>query len=91
MIENIKSLKVNFSLLAFLCFMIKVTAFNATIADSIILLGLGALYAYTQYLKKFQAYKLDDVVMKDLAEVKSALSKINLYKATEKINEKKYF
>jgi hypothetical protein len=91
MIERLKSLQINFALVAFICFTIKVLAFSATIPDSIILLGLGSLYGYTQYLKRFQPYKLDDAVARDLIEVKSALSKLNMIRATEKLAEKKYF
>jgi len=89
--EKLKSLKINFALLAFLCFTTKILAFSATIPDSIILLGLGTLYGYSQYLKRFQPYKLEDAVMKDLLEMKAALSKLNMIKAAEKATNKKYF
>jgi len=91
MFEKIKSLKVNFVLFAFLAFMVKVLLFEASIADSIILLGLGTAYSYTQYLKKFQVYNLDEAVMAELKEVKIALSKMKVLRATEKMTEKKYF
>lgn len=91
MIEKMKSLQINFALVAFSCFMFKVLVFQATIPDSVILLGLGGLYGYTQYLKRFQPYKLDEAVMKDLLEVKTALTKINMIRATEKLADKKYF
>jgi hypothetical protein len=91
MLEKIKSLQVNFALVAFGCFMVKVLVFSATIPDSIILLGLGGLYGYSQYLKRFQPYKLDEAVMRDLLEVKTALTKINMIRSAEKMTEKKYF
>jgi len=91
MIEKLKSLQINFALIAFSCFMTKVLLFSATIPDSIILLGIGGLYGYTQYLKRFQPYKLDDAVMKDLIEVKTALSKLNFARSAEKMQDKKYF
>jgi len=91
MLSKIQSLQINFALVAFSFFMTKVLIFNPSIADSIILLGLGALYGYSQYIKRFTPYRLDDAVMKDLAEVKSALTKINMIRATEKLAEKKYF
>lgn len=94
MLEKLKSLQVNFSLIAFSCFMTKVLVLSATIPDSIILLGLGGLYGYTQYLRRFQPqpYKLDDIVMKDLLEVKAALSRMNLLNvASQAAAPKKYF
>jgi len=91
MLKKLKNVQVNYTLVAFLCFVVKVLAVNATIADAIILLGLGGVYAYTQYLKKFQTYKLEDAIVKDLLEVKSALSKLNMIRATEKMQDKKYF
>lgn len=91
MIEKLKSLNINFALVAFSLFMIKVLILAPSAPDSVILLGLGGLYGYTQYLKRFQPYKLDEAVMKDLIEVKSALTKLNMARATEKLAEKKYF
>ena len=89
--EKLKNLQLNYALIAFACFMVKVMVVEATIADSIILLGLGALYGYTQYLKRFQPYKLDDAVMRDLQEVKGALSKLNMVRAADKKNNGQYF
>ena len=91
MLEKLKSLQINFALVAFTCFMVKVMVFAPSTPDSVIALGLGALYGYTQYLKRFQPYKLDDAVMKDLIEVKSVLSKLNFVRANEKLQDKKYF
>lgn len=91
MMEKLKNAQVNIALVAFVCFTVKVLILEATFPDSIILLGLGTLFGYTQYLKRFQPYKLDDAVMKDLIEVKSALSKMNMIRATEKLTEKRYF
>ena len=85
--EKLKSL--NFTLLAFIAFTVKILVIDATIADSLIIAVLAGVYGYTQYLKRFQPYKLDDAVMKDLVEVKSALSKMNIIRATEKLAEKK--
>lgn len=87
--EKLKNL--NFTLLAFIFFTIKILVIQATFADSLIMAVLAALYGYSQYLKRFQPYKLDEAVMKDLVEVKSALSKLNMIRATEKMAEKKYF
>jgi hypothetical protein len=92
MLEKIKSLQINFALIAFIAFTVKITLFSATFPDSIILLGLGMLYGYTQYLKRFQTYKLEDAVMKDLHEVKAAISHLNIRKTAEKMSEvKRYF
>lgn len=89
--EKLKSLQVNFSLLILLGFMFKVLILPASIADSIIVIAIGSLYAYSQYLKRFQPYKLDDAIAKDLIEVKSALSKLNMIRATDKAAERRYF
>jgi hypothetical protein len=91
MLEKLRSLQINFALVAFVCFTFKVLIFSASMPESIILLGLGSLYGYTQYLKRFQPYKLDDAVMRDLMEMKSALTKLNMIRATEKMQDKKYF
>lgn len=91
MLEKIKSFPVNYSLLTFLCFTIKILAFEASFPDAIILLGLGAGYAYNQYLKRFQPYNLDEAVMSDLREVKMALSKMNMVKSVEKTEARRYF
>ena len=89
--EKLKSLQINFTLIAFLCFTIKILAVSATFPDSVILFSLGAVYSYGQYLKRFQPYKLDEAVHKDLLEVKGVLTKLNLARALEKKNDNKYF
>lgn len=90
--EKLKSLQINFALLAFCLFTVKMMVISATIPDSIITLVLGSLYGYTQYLKRFQPYKLDEAVAKDLLEVKAALSKMSLIGNSQKAAEnKKYF
>jgi len=91
MLDKLKSLQVNFSLIAFVAFNIKMLITQPTIADSIIVLVLATSFAYTQYVKKFQPYKLEDAVQKDLIEVKTALSKLNMIRSTEHIKEKRYF
>jgi hypothetical protein len=91
MFKDLKNLPINFALVVFGCFMIKVLFFEATFPDSIIVMVLGSVYGYSQYLKRFQPYNLDAEVMKDLIEVKSALSKMNLVRSQEKLETKKYF
>ena len=91
MLEKIKSLKVNFALIIFSCFAVKMIIISATFADSIIMAVLSGLYGYTQYLRRFEPYKLEDAVMRDLQEVKVALSHLKLKNATEKMSEKRYF
>lgn len=91
MLEKLKSLKINFSLVAFLCFIVKMLVVDASIADSIIVIALGSVFAYSQYIQRFQPYKLDDAVMKELTEVKSALSVLNMKRINEKTNDKRYF
>lgn len=91
MIEKLKSLQINFALIALICFMVKMIAVSASIADAVIVLGLAGLYGYTQHLKRFQPYKLDDAVAKDLIEVKSALTKLNMIQAREKKADGRYF
>lgn len=91
MFEKLKSFPINPSLITFICFTIKILVLPATIPDAIILLGLGAGYAYSQYLKRFQPYKLDDAVMADLKDVKLALSKMNMVRPNEKAKDKTYW
>lgn len=91
MFNKLKMLQVNFALIAFACFTIKVLITQASLSDSLIIVVMGSLYGYTQYLKRFQPYKLDDAIVKDLMEVKSALTKLNMVRATDKLAEKRYF
>lgn len=91
MIEKLKKLQVNIALIAFACFTTKMIFISTSFPDSIIMLGLGALYGYTQYLKRFQPYNLDKAVAADLLEVKSALSKLNMIRATENKENRRYF
>lgn len=89
--EKLKNIQMNYALVAFACFMVKMLVVDASIADAVIVLGLGGLYGYTQYLKRFQPYKLDDAVARDLVEVKSALSKLNMVRSQDKKNNGQYF
>lgn len=91
MFNRLKDLNTNYVLIAFLAFMVKMLVVTPSPADSIIVAALGAVYGYTQYLKRFQPYKLDDVVMNDLKEVKMALSKLKVVQTAEKMTDKKYF
>lgn len=91
MLEKLKTLQVNYALIIFSAFAVKMLVTTPSIADSAIVLVFGALYGYTQHLKRFQPYKLEDAVMRDLAEVKSALSKVNMTQAAGKLIDKKYF
>ena len=90
MLNKLKTLQVNFSLIAFVAFNLKMLLTQPTIADSIIVLVLAGSVAYTQYIKRFQPVKLDESVQKDLTEVKMALSKLNLVRATD-AKDKRYF
>jgi len=83
--------KVNYALILLVIFMAKMIIFDASIADSIIVLVLASTYGYTQYLKRFQPYNLDEEVRKDLIEVKTALSKLNMVQSTDKLKNQRYF
>lgn len=91
MLEKLKKLQVNFALVAFLSYTVKTVVVTAAFPDSIIMAVLASVYGYTQYLKRFQPYNLDKAVHNDLIEVKSALSKLNMIRATEKAADRKYF
>jgi len=91
MLKKLRNLQVNFALIIFIAFSVKMLLFNATIADSLIVGILAGLYGYTQYLKRFQPYRLDDAVQKDLNEVKSALTKLNMVRSADKLKGQKYF
>lgn len=94
MLEKIKSLpykQINFALVAFACFMAKMLLISASFPDAIILAVLGASYSYSQYLKRFQPYKLDDAVAKDLLEMRSTLSRLNMIRVQDKADKGKYF
>lgn len=88
---KMKNLQVNYALIAFLAYCVKMLAFTPSFADSIIVAVLAGLYGYTQYLKRFQPYNLDEEVKKDIAEVKTALSTIKMAQTTEKMKQGKYF
>lgn len=81
----------NFALLTFVAFTIKALVVSVTFPDAIVLLGLIAGYGYNQYLKRFQPYKLDDAIARDLLEVKQALSRMNMIRSQEKASDKKFF
>lgn len=91
MFGNLKNVKVNYALLAFLAFTAKVMVYSPTVADSIIMGVLAGLYGYSQYLRRFQPVQLDEAVAKELLEVRQALSKLNLLKLQEKREKPKYF
>lgn len=94
MLNKLKALwptNFNFSLLTFVAFTIKVLIVDVSIADAIVLLGLIAGFGYSQYLKRFQPYKLEDAIVKDLVEVKQALSRMNMIRSQEKTSDKKFF
>jgi len=83
--------KINVSLISFLAYTTKMMIFSPSFADSIVVGVLAGLYGYSLYLKRFQPVMLDDRVQKDLLEVKSALSKLNLAKISSPEQKKKYF
>lgn len=91
MFKKLSNIQVNFALMAFIAFMVKVMVLEASFADSIILGVLATLYGYTHYLKRFQPYNLDEAVQKDLQEVKAALSKLNFAQSRENLDKRKYF
>jgi len=88
---KLKNLVINYSLIVFLAFVAKMMILQPTFADSIIVLVLASLYGYSQYLKRFQPYSLDEAVLKDLAEVKSALSTLKMSQSTDRLKTKSYF
>ena len=91
MYKKIKSLKVNFALIVFIAFAIKMLLIEPSYADSIITAVFAGLYGYTQYLKRFQPYNLDEHIKADLVEVKTALSKLRMADSHRKVKEGKYF
>lgn len=78
MLKKLKDLTPNFALIAFLAFTVKMLVFTASFPDALIMGVLAGLYGYTQYLKRFQPYTLDEAVRNDLIEVKTALAKLKL-------------
>ena len=91
MLKKITDLKPNFALVAFICFAAKLLIVEASVADSLVCAVFGAVYTYGQYLARFKPHNLDEAVAKELLELRTAVSRINTIKATEKLTEKKYF
>lgn len=91
MFKKLKDFKVNFALIAFLAFAIKMILIDPSFADGIVIAVLGAVYGYTRHLERFQVYNLDQEVANDLREVKTALSKLNLANSIQKKDGNKYF
>lgn len=91
MLKKLKNLKINFALIAFMAYAVKMILVSASFADSIVMGVLAATYGYTQFLKRFQPYKLDETVAQDLLEVKTALSKLKLSQSRDKLQKNKYF
>lgn len=88
MLSRLKKIQLNFALIAFLAYIVKILILEASFADAIVAGVLAGLYGYSLYLKRFQPYKLDEEVRKDLTEVKNAMSKINFVKSQQ---NKRYF
>lgn len=92
MIERLKK-SLNFVLLAFLAYAIKLLLVEASYADGMVLAVLASIHGYKSYLKATLDKKLDDAKLKeikeDVQEMKSALSSLNITKI--KPNNRKYF
>ena len=80
--------KLNFPLLAFMAYVIKMLIISPSFPDAIIIGVLAGLLGYKMRLKLFEPKPVDDQIKKDVQEIKNALSRVNLAKVTE---PKKYF
>jgi hypothetical protein len=79
----------NFILAFFSVYLAKVLAFSATYQDSIILLGLFSLVGYMSLLKSREPKEVNAQLKKDIADLKQAISVLNLDKTVG--NQKKPF
>lgn len=91
MLKKISGLQINFALLAFGCFAVKLLVTDASVADSIVCAVFGGVYGYTQYLGRFKPHNLDEIVAKELLELRTIVSRLHTIKAAENLTQKKYF
>lgn len=74
--------KINFALLAFVAFSVRMVAMGATFSEALVMLVLAGMYAYDRYLHFHPLRNSDkawtEKVEKELAEVKSAVSAVKL-------------
>lgn len=87
-LSNIKDIKINYSFLLLLAYLVKLLIFSADYPDALIIGFLAALYGYRMRIRLSEPRPIDDKLKKDVEELKNALSKVNLSKIAE---PKKYF
>ena len=86
--DFLKKIKINYSLIAFFAYSIKLLILEASYADALVLACLAGLYGYKMRLKLAEPRDVNEDVRKEIAEIKTAMSKVNLAKISE---IKKYF
>lgn len=86
--ELIKKIKLNYALLAFLGYAVKLLVIEVSYPDALVIACMAALYGWKMRIQLMEPRKdINADVIKDVQEIKNALSKANVAKiATEKKN-----
>lgn len=69
---------VNYSLLAFFLFSIKLVVFGSSVSDAIALFALAGLYGFSLFLESKKETPINDEIKKDLENVKSAVNALKI-------------
>lgn len=90
MLETLKKIKfrLNFPLLAFMAYVVKMLVISPSFPDAIVMAVLAGLLGYKMRMQTLEPKPINENLKKDVQEIKNALSRANLAKATE---PKKYF
>lgn len=74
--------KINFALLAFVAFSIRMVALGASFSDAVVMLVLAAMYAYDRWLHFHPMRNSDkawtEKIERELADVRSAVAAVKL-------------
>lgn len=92
MLEKLKG--INFTLVAFGTFLLKTLIVPITIADSVIILGLSALYGYNLLLQTKSTLNLNQHVLNKIQNMEAKLNMLTMEKGLKRepaIPEKRFF
>lgn len=90
MLKKLKEINLNIPLIVFLGYSLKVLILSPSYPDAIVLAILSGVFAFKMRLEFLtpKVKPVSDSIKEDIAQIKSALSKVNLSKISE---SKKYF
>ncbi len=86
--DFIKKIRINYALLAFFAYSVKLLIIEASYADGLVMSCLAALYGYKLRLQSIEPKEVNSDIKKEFQEIKNAMSKIELAKLGK---TKKYY